>query len=366
MQFSEIPGLKEVKAQLIKSVKDNHVAHALLFDGKMGGAALPMAMAFATYINCESPNETDSCGICSNCSKINKLAHPDLNFVFPTAGGKKVLSENFINEFRKIFFEKPFFSFSDWLEKIEIKQGNIPVEESRQIIQNLSLKSYEGGYKMVLVWNVESMAGPAANALLKILEEPPAKTIFLLVSYHYQVLLPTIISRTQRVGIRDFNNQEIIDYLLKTQSLDAEKASKIAFLADGNINDAIKLSTEASTSVSEWFAAWMRVTYAFDIEKLVHYAEEFDGFTKEIQKNYLEFSLKMFRELFLQAINNPNLLKSEGDQLIFVQKFSKALKFQNIEKIMSSISEAQYMIERNVRAKIMFLDLSMNLAKLVR
>jgi DNA polymerase-3 subunit delta' len=363
MLFKQIPGLSETKKLLIHSIKSNHVAHALLFDGAAGSAALPMALAFSTYINCQNPEENDACGVCASCQKINKLAHPDFIYAFPTAGGKKVLSESYIKEWREFVGGNPYGSLSDWLEFIEIKQGNIPVEESRQIIQNLSLKSYEGGYKVVLVWMAEMMGSSASNALLKILEEPPEKTIFLLVSADRNKLLTTIISRTQRIPIRSLNKEELVPFLVETRGISLEKADQIAFLSEGNINTALEILSARDQNEKEWFANWMRFSYAFDLGKLVPLAEEFDGLTKEGQRGLLDYGLKTIREIYLQSVGAENLIKLEGNELLFIQKFSKVFKFENLDKITEEISEAIMLIERNVRAKIVFLDLSFFLAQ---
>lgn len=366
MKFSEVPGHTETKIRLIDAAKTGKVPHALLFDGIGGGAALPMALSYTSFLNCENPSDVDSCGQCANCHKINKLAHPDLLFVFPTAGGKKVLSENFLSEWREFVKETPFGDYSDWLNKINIKQGNIPVEESRQIIQNLSLKSYEGGYKMVLIWNIEYMAAPAANALLKILEEPPEKTLFLLISSDYNRLLPTIQSRVQRVAINELSHEELVDFLVNTHHVEEKRANQIAFLTDGNIAKALELVNRESGEDKSWFMNWMRYCYAFDISKLVPLADTFDAYSKEEQKATLEFGLKIIREIYLENIGMNNLVKLEGEELVFVQKFSKVFKFENIDRISDSISEGMILIERNVRAKIVFLDLSMTLAALIK
>jgi DNA polymerase-3 subunit delta' len=366
MLFADIPGLLETKQLLTNSVKSNHVAHALLFDGKSGSAALPMALAFATFINCQNPSDEDACGVCPSCQKINKLSHPDFIFAYPTAGGKKVLSENFIKEWREFIKQTPYGSISEWLEFIEIKQGNIPVEESRQIVQHLSLKSYEGGYKIVLIWMVEAMGQSAANALLKILEEPPDKTIFLLVTNDIHRLLTTIISRTQRIAIRDLNKDELIPFLINKKGIAEERASKIAFLSEGNINKAFEIVDKRDQNEKDWFANWMRYCYAFDLSKLVPLADEFDALTKENQRNLLDYGLKIIREIYLQCIGAESLIKLEGDEMQFVQKFSKVFKFENIGQITDQISEAQLLIERNVRAKIVFLDLSLQISRLIK
>ncbi|CAN1545290.1 HolB ATPase involved in DNA replication [Spirosomataceae bacterium] len=366
MLFSEIPGLVEIKNHLINSVKTNHVAHALLFDGEAGSGALPMALAFATYINCQNPSETDACGQCPTCQKINKIAHPDFLFAYPTAGGKKVLSENFIKEWRLFLQNNPFGTLSDWLKEIDIKQGNIPVEESRQIIQNLSLKSYEGRYKIVLIWMAEAMGQSSANALLKVLEEPPEKTIFLLVTTNINRLLTTIISRTQRVAIRNVNSEELTEYLVKSKNITEERSKQIYFLSEGNISKAFEIIDQKDQNEKTWFANWMRYCYAFDLGKLVPLADEFDILTKESQRGLLDYGLKIIREIYLQTVGAENLIKLENEELQFVQKFSKVFKFENIGQISDLISEGQMLIERNVRAKITFLDISLNIARLIK
>lgn len=366
MRFTEIPGLPEIKERLIDAVRRGNVAHALLFDGRSGSATLPMALAFATYVNCTNPGAEDSCGQCASCSKYDKLIHPDLSFTFPTAGGKKVLSENFMSEWREFVKENPFGSYSDWLNTINIRQGNIPVEESRQIIQSLSLKSYEGGYKVVVIWNVESMAAPAANALLKILEEPPEKTLFLLITSDYNRLLPTIQSRVQRVAVRELEEEELTGFLTGRYGQTGERAARIAFLTGGNINSALALLGQEETDHKEWFVNWMRFCFVFDVAKLVPAADRFDEFSKEEQKNILEYGLKILREIYLENVGLGHMIKLENEELTFVQKFSKVFRFENIDKVSEAISGAIHHIERNVRAKIVFMDLSLTMASLIK
>jgi DNA polymerase III subunit delta' len=366
MLFREITGLTEVKQSLIRAVNDNHVAHAQLFHGGEGSANLAMALAYATYINCEDKQADDACGRCPNCSKMSKLAHPDVNFIFPTAGGKAVLSENFMTQWRSFVKETPYGNLSDWLEKIAIKQGNIPAEESRQLIQKLSLKSYEGGYKIVIIWQAEILNIAAGNALLKILEEPPEQTLFLLIANSMDKLLTTIISRTQRVAIPNFSDEEIITYLSNNQQITSERAKQVAYLSEGNLNRALEISTKAEDDEHSWFANWMRRCYALDIQKLVPMADEFDTKGKEYQKAMLMYGLKIFREIFLYRHGGENLIKLEGNELIFVQKFSNVLNINNLEQITTLLSESHYHIERNARAKIVFLDISLAIARLMR
>ncbi len=366
MLFAEIPGLSETKDLLLRAVRNNHVAHAQLFHGFDGGAALQMAIAFATYINCEQPLDADACGRCASCMQMNKLAHPDVTYVFPTAGGKKVLSENFMKEWRAFVSEKPYGTLSDWLDFIEIKQGNIPVEEARQLIQNLSLKSYGGGYKIVIIWQAEYLHTSTANALLKLLEEPPERTLFLLVCHSMDRLLTTIISRTQRIAVRHFNRAEVAGYLMSKEGATEERAGQIAYLAGGDMNKAEALLGQKIQNEQEWFANWMRYCYAFDIVKLVALADDFDAFSREGQKGLFDYGLKILRELFLYSNQAEELVRVEGEELVFVQRFSKAFNLSNLETITSLISEAHFHIERNVRAKMVFLDTSLSICRLIR
>lgn len=366
MQFSEIPGLANTKAILTQSVQKNHVAHAQLFHGLEGSASLPMAIAFATYLNCSNKTPSDSCGKCASCAQMSKLGHPDVKYLFPTAGGKKVLSENFMHEWREFVAESPFGSIGDWLNKINIKQGNFPVEEARKLVNELSLKSYEGGYKIVIIWQVEFFNNAMANALLKLLEEPPSDTIFLLTCESSQRLLTTIISRTQRFPIPLFTDNEVIEFLKAHLSISEERGIEIAMLAQGNMQKAISLANSAETDDHDWFANWMRFVYAFDLGNMVQAADEFDAFSKEKQKDIIDYSLSIFREIFLFASGNENLIKLQQKQLDFVSKFAKVFKFQNLPLIQSLLDEASYHIDRNVRAKILFLDTSLQLARLIK
>jgi DNA polymerase-3 subunit delta' len=365
MRFSDIIGLEEQKEILRASLHKNHVAHAQLFHGNEGSGNLALALAFGAYVNCENPAETDSCGKCASCVKIDKLIHPDVSFIFPTAGGKKVLSENFMAEWRSFVLENPYGNSTDWLEKIGIKQGNIPVEEARKLIQNLSLKAFEARYKLVYIWLPEYFNSGTANALLKILEEPPSNTLFLLVCNHSDTLLTTIISRTQRFAVPKFTEKDVVSFLIQN-GINKERAEEIAGLANGNLRQALAISNARNETQHDWFARWMRFCYGFNVTELVAFADEFDTLTKEQQKQVLEYALTVFREIFLIAAGNTDLVKLEHKPLEFVQNFSKVFNVNNLSVISSQVDEAIYHIERNVRSKIVFLDLSLHLARLIK
>ncbi|WP_304233063.1 DNA polymerase III subunit delta [Jiulongibacter sediminis] len=365
MRFSDIKGLDEQKRTLIQSVQKNHVAHAQLFHGSEGSANLALALAFGSYLNCENPTNTDSCGQCSSCLKTDKLIHPDVSFIFPTAGGKKVLSENFMAEWREFVLDHPYKDITEWLEKIGIKQGNIPVEEARKLIGNLSLKSYEGGYKLIYVWLPEYLSIATANAILKILEEPPEQTIFMLVCNDAQNLLTTIISRTQRFAVPKFREEDIVPYLVE-KGTTTERSKEIARLSEGNLLKAYQIANAKNDNMHDWFANWMRYCYAFNVLELVPMADDFDALSKEQEKQILEYGLTVFREIFLMASGNENMVKLEEKPLDFVKNFSKVFNINNLSKISELVDEAIFHIDRNVRAKIVFLDLSLQMARLIK
>ncbi len=366
MQFKEIPGLDDIKTTLIRSVQTSHIAHAQLFDGKIGGGGLAMALAFATYINCENKMEQDACGTCASCIKMNKLVHPDLHFIFPVATSKNVsgnTSESFLNFWREFILQTPYRTLPEWLDNIgaENKQGNISVAEARGVLKKLSTKAYEGEYKILIIWKAEIMNASSANALLKILEEPPAKTLFILVTDYSDRLITTIISRTQRIHIPAFKDPEIKQYLLKKNSTEQE-ASQITFLSDGNLSKAISLFSEKQEDTNIWFADWMRSCYKYDVAYLVKLADMYDRMNKEKQKATLEYALRMYRDMLIWKQGAGELLRVPAEELTFVKNFSKTVSFEAVEKMIDDINKAYIHVERNVNAKIVFLDLSLTIA----
>ncbi|WP_026996028.1 DNA polymerase III subunit [Flectobacillus major] len=372
MLFQEIPGLEAIKQTLIHSVQSNHVAHAQLFHGTVGSANLALAWAYATYINCEDKQPSDACGKCASCAKMKKLVHPDFYHIFPTATTKKIKeadSEAYMPLWRNFLAESPYGQLPDWLEHIGVegnKQGNISAEEARKIIQKISLKAFEAEYKILLIWQPEMLNQSSANALLKILEEPPAKTLFLLVCNDANKLLTTILSRTQKVSVPLFSDEDVVRYLVEKKQVEQTRARQIAYLSEGNMSKALSLAFKELEGKHLWFANWMRMSYKMDIAALIKLAEEFDAFPKEDQKGMMEYALNIFRDLLLWKNGAESLVRLEGDELIFVQNFSKAVKLQAIEYIVQELTQTHYYLERNARAKILHLDLSLQIAQLFK
>ncbi len=370
MLFKDIPGLEEVKATLLRSVRNNHVAHALLFDGAIGGGGLALALAFATYVNCENRQPDDACGTCASCAKMKKLIHPDLHSIFPLPRSPKE-NEDLMGEltprWREFIQERPFRTLQEWLGFIQAtqnQQGIIPIKEARAIIGKLSLKAFEAEYKIMIVWQPELLNLSAANALLKILEEPPAKTLFFLVTEQSDRLLTTILSRTQRVAVPAFTDVEVRTYLHEHLRADDSRAKQIAYLCDGNLVEANRLIHEAQDDRSAWFTEWMRHCFRQDLLKLVPLADAFDAMGKDQQKGIFDYSLRMFRDILVWTQGAGALLRVPDEDLTFVERFSKAVPPDSLEWMITEINEAYYHIERNVRAKMVFLDLSLSLARL--
>ncbi|MCY7349301.1 MAG: DNA polymerase III subunit delta [Cytophagaceae bacterium] len=371
MLFRDIPGLESLKHTLCQSVSDHHVAHAQLFHGGPGSGALALALAFATYLNCENQQLHDACGTCASCAKMRKLAHPDVHYIFPVAATKAIKetqSDAFLPLWRTFVAQQLYGGVPDWLEHIgaENKQGNISAEEARNVLRKLSLKAYEGEYKIMVLWQPEWLNVYSANALLKILEEPPERTIFLLVCTQIDKILPTILSRTQRVAVPAFGAEEMIGFLTEKKGVDPTRARQLAYLADGDLSYALTLAEGGESDRHSWFANWMRLCYRTDLTQLVPLADKFDALAKEDQKGTLDYGLSLFRDLFLWQNGGEALVRLEGQELTFVQNFAKAIPPERVERIVQEFNVAYYHLERNVRAKMICLDLSLTLAKLFK
>jgi len=366
MRFKEITGHETLKKQLIQSVQNEHVAHAQLFLGPEGSPNLTLALAYATYLNCTEKQVHDSCGTCPSCKKNDKLIHPDVHFAFPVSSttkitGKDVISVSYLSEWRNFIIQDPYNNASGWNNYFggENKQLNISKEESRQIIRNLSLKSFEGNYKIMIIWLPEYMNVSAANALLKILEEPPENTIFLLVANDEKKLLSTLKSRTQIIKIRPFSDDEIKQLLIKFHFIDEDKAQQISHLVDGNINEALRLAREVEDDSHVMFREWMRLCFLGNLIELVKWTDKFNKMSKVSQQTLFQYGLSMMRESLISLSNEMILSRLMGEELDFVKNFTKVLDMESIEMITKEINDAYYHLERNANSKILFLDLSL-------
>jgi DNA polymerase-3 subunit delta' len=375
MNFNQIPGQKEIIGKLIRSVRDERVSHAQLFTGPEGCGSLAIALAYAEYISCENRSGSDSCGTCKSCIKYEKMIHPDLHFVFPVIKGKKAtdpVSDNYLNEWREFVKKSPYFTINDWMDNIEVgnAQGMIFASEAAEIIKKLSLKTFESDFKIMVIWLPEKMHQASANKLLKMIEEPPEKTLFLLVSEEPDKIIPTILSRCQLVKIPAFSKHDTEIFLKQNFSISAEKASELSHVSRGNIIRAIRLcqNEDSSREDLDRFKSLMRFAWKRDVISLISWSEETAATGRESQKNFIAFSLRILREnlmLSLDQLKNK-LVFLTGEESDFSGKFHPFINKDNIFPLTDEFNLCYAHIEANGNAKIIFLDLALKVARLIR
>ena len=374
MQFKEIVGQHAIKERLIHTVKENRISHAQLFLGSEGSGNLALSIAYAQYISCENKLENDSCGVCSSCLKFKKIIHPDLHFVFPVATSKTVkkdpVSDDYINLWRKQVIENPYFNESKWYEIIDVenKQGNISKNESYEILRKLNLKTFESEYKFMIIWLPEKMNAFAANKLLKLIEEPPAKTLFLLVSESIEQILPTILSRTQLIKIPKIENENIRAKLCDDFGLSPQESEDIAHLANGNFFTAqnlIDTSNEEHYNF-EQFTILMRLSYQRKIIDLINWVDEIARLGREKQKSFLAYAIRLVRENFMLNLNKKEIVYLTHEEYNFSEKFSLFINNKNVGQIYETLNKAHLDISMNAYNKIVFLDLALKIVKLIR
>ena len=377
MYFRDIIGQKEVIERLVKDAQAGTVPHALLFCGPEGVGKLQTAIAFARYLLCRDKGTgTDSCGTCPSCVKMDKLVHPDLHFVFPVinkskTAGRSTISDDEITTWREIVNERHYFGFEEWLSAIDAdnKQASIFVTESESIMSKLSLKSVEGGYKIMIIWHAEKMNQQCANSLLKMLEEPPAGTVFILTTDTPEQMLETILSRTQRIDFRRISEQEITERLQGPgYALDTETAQKIAHLSGGSWLKAIstlRINSE-SEEFLDYFMQLMRLSYGRRLKDLKLWSDSIASNGREWQKRFLGYCQRMIRENFICNFHIPELNYMTEQERQFSVKFAPFVNENNIIGLMDTLSDAQRDIEQNVNSKMVFFDLSLKTIMLMK
>ncbi len=374
MQFKEVVGHKNIKEKLIHTIKENRVSHAQLFLGSEGSGNLALAIAYAQYVSCENKQENDSCGVCPSCIKFQKLVHPDLHFVFPVSTSKEIkkdpVSDDYIAQWREAIIENPYLNQNKWYEIIDVenKQGIISKNESYEILRKLNLKTFESEYKIMIIWLPEKMNAFAANKLLKLIEEPPAKTLFLLVSENSEQIISTILSRTQLIKIPKIDSESMMNAMCDRFGLSPEKAGDLVHLANGNYFEAQNLinSTEEDNYNFEQFTQFMRLSYQRKVVDIIDWVDEISRIGREKQKNFLSYSLRLVRENFMLNIENRNLVYLTKKELEFSEKFSQFINQGNVFGIYEALNRAHSDIEMNAYNKIVFLDLALKIIKLIK
>lgn len=361
MQFKDVVGQEELKNHLVQEIVKDKISHAQLFLGKAGYGGLPMALAFVQYLFCENKKTNDSCGVCQSCHKVSELQHPDLHFSFPVVLSTYKKSDNALKLWREQINEQAYFGQTDWIRRIDEKERKpiIGTEESQEIIRKLSLKSYEGGYKVMIIWMAEEMNADCSNKLLKILEEPPNKTLFILLCEKQDKLLPTIISRTQIVKIPRVNTDELSLFLRNNFTLNASDSESLVARVEGDVLLALDFlkSGEEQDHNRELFIQLMRACYKKDVIQMLDWAEDVSTSSKERQKVFLHYALHMFRQSILRNYTENQLTHVSEEEERFLQNFSKFITGKNLADFMKSFDDAYYHLERNANAKILFTNL---------
>ncbi len=378
MDFSTVIGHDHIKSHLLKTIENGRIPHAQLFSGINGSGLLPLAIAYASELLCnqyaKGSQEYNSCKI-----KVSKLIHPDLHFVFPVNTSedvkKNAISENYAEAWRDFVLTNPYASLFEWLQRIGIekKQGNISKYEAENISKKLSLKAFEGGYKVMIIWMADNMNSECANKILKLIEEPADKTVLLLLSENEQQIISTILSRCQKLSVPFLSEADIASGLIKNQNLDETKARTIARRARGDYNKAIQFTTanKEDQQFEKWFISWVRTAFRAkgnkaSINSLLEWSDELATEGRETQKKFLFYCHEIFRQGLLKNYNAEDLTFFEpNDKSFSLSKFAPFVHQNNIFEISSALQDAAYHIERNGNAKVIFTDLSIQLTRLI-
>lgn len=366
MRFSDIIGQERAKVRLKRMADGGRMPHALLLLGPAGSGKLALAMAFAQYVLCQQREGEDACGRCASCNKAQKLIHPDLHYSYP-AIGTNVKSEAFLPKWREAIETNPYLNANDWLQHIgaENKQGNINKEECVSIIRKLSLKTFESQHKILIMWLPEYL-GKEGNRLLKLIEEPPERTLFILVAEQQERILNTILSRCQIVNVHPLNDEDI-QQALEQRGLPAHEAKSIAYLSNGDFNEAQLLVHQRENNDSQRFLQWMRNGYQGSPINMVEWSEDFAKLGREAQKHFLQYALHFLRELaLLKAAGDAARPRLHDKELDSARKMAGVIELDQIEELSLLFNDCAYAIARNANPKILFLDASIQMHRILK
>lgn len=373
MFFQDVIGQEATKKRLIQSVAEERVSHAQLFAGPEGSGKLALALAYAQYISCLNKQDGDSCGQCSSCKKYAKLIHPDLHFVFPvvkTPKFKEPVSDNFLGEWRKLVLQNAYFNLEDWFNFIGVEnaQGLIYSHESEEIIRKLNLKSFEAEYKVMIIWMPEKMHVACSNKLLKMIEEPPVKTLFLLVTGSEEEIITTIRSRCQLVKIPGIQPEPMKAAIEKLEKAQGKDIDNLVHLSRGNFRQAMNLLelNEGTRYNLERFKELMRFAYGRKFMDLFQWINDISIIGRERQKLFLQYALGLVRENFIYNLKNRELVYMHEEEQAFSSRFSPFINERNIVPITEELEKAFQHIAMNGNARIIFTDMSLKIVKLIR
>jgi len=366
--FRDIIGQSKAKPVLTGFASGGRMPHAMMLLGSSGGGSLAIALTFAQFLQCEhrQPDDTEPCGECTACKKVAVFSHPDIHFSFPTVGSN-VVSTDFLKQWRSFLNNNPYAGVNDWLQQLsaENKQGNITKDECNAIIKKLSLKKFEGRYKILLMWLPEYL-GKEGNRLLKLIEEPPEDTVFLLVAENAELILPTVLSRCQLVRLDPLSDEDIATALTDRMKLDLARASEIAFLAGSDYGEAVRIASSQENSHTAMFVDWLRKCWKGNAVELVQWTEVFARTGRETQKQFLLYGLHFMRELMALSVTGNSTLRLKPDELATAQNMAKVLNFEKISKLVAVFNDNIFYIERNANPKILMLDTSIGVNAIMK
>lgn len=362
MKFSEVVGHNEIKQKLIHAVQNGRIPHAQLFLGQEGGGNLALAISYAQYVNCTQRTSEDSCGVCPSCVKYNQLQHPDLHFCFPIIGSDNN-SDSFMKEFHEQIKANPYTSYMEWMEKIsDAKAGIMNVAQANEIVKKLSLKPYEAAYQVMIIWMPEAMNIATANKLLKTIEEPPNRSLIILVAHNDEEMLNTILSRVQYIKLKKLQDMDMLAALTSRFEMSFDKAREIVNVADGNYRNALRLAEmeDMDEDTTKLLQDWFRVSYAMEIGKLGTVVDTISKLSREKQKSFYEYAIHIFRQAL--AMNNATeVMRVTSNEKQFLDKFATVTQNHKIPKVIERIEKAVYYVDRNANGKILAMNLSMDL-----
>lgn len=362
MYFREIIGQEALKNRIREEIQGGKVSHAQLFLGKNGYGSLAMAMAYAQYLMCENRQPNDACGECNTCKKNERNVHPDVHHIFPVVQAVQKRTEPLMGEWREQLMGGPYFTELSWIRRMdkEIRTPIIGNEEIKDMMHKFALTSFEGGYRVFIIWKAEAMNVTFANKILKSLEEPQPKTLILLVAEDAEELLPTVLSRTQLKKVNRLAFDEVVDYLTREKGMSSSLAQSLAARYDGDVARILESESEheAADLFREMFIAMMRHCYQKKVIEMMDWAEDISSMKREEQKEYLTYCLHMIRQSILRNYTGEQLFQVSDEEASFLTKFSRFITGNNIHDFMKVFSDAHYHIERNANSKILFTDLA--------
>lgn len=368
MRFSEIVGQEEVKNHIVQEIQSDKISHAQLFLGNFGNSTLPLALAYVQYLFCENKTPKDSCGECASCRKVKTLQHPDLHFSFPTVQSKSKVSDGFLNQWRSFVIENPLFSAHDWWKYMDEK-GTKPIigtDESASIIKKTTLRSFEGGYKVIIMFQAEAMNETCANKLLKLLEEPQPKTIFLLLAEGTTQLLPTILSRTQVVRVPSYS-LDVLTHELEKMGASRDVSISLAARAEGSLLTAINNYSHAGDTVEnrELFIQMMRACFKKDVNAMLDWVGAIGIKSREDQKVFVDYSLHMVRQSLLKNYTEEMLVRVSPEEAQFLSNFARFINNNNCLDFMELFTTAHYQLNRNAHGQLLFTNLCFQVMRFI-